>query len=252
MGVIKPPWISQGWFRQCSFNYCDHFGDKQSLAEVCKICQEDLERLGKYRKEGKDPYDMKNVFKDVSESLAKTTAMIAKEAKRMGIDLDNLDDDYEEPPPAKNYPIYKLVTKYGNHVERIINNLSEVPIDADIELLSRVVDAFSHSRNYVIAKISRALSSHWEEERDPNDQTEDSKTSAFLAYIAIERNSRAALAIARHKPLRDLKQKHLKFAKLSLEVADIIKKQFFPKYKLAYREFGAEEYDRLYQKYAIA
>lgn len=48
------------------------------------------------------------------------------------------------------------------------------------------------------------------------------------------------------KPLRDLKQKYLQFAKLSIELCQIIKKQFFPNYKLVYREFGTEEYDRYF------
>lgn len=247
MGVIKPPWISQDWFRRCPFNYCDHFGDKQRLAEVCKICQDELEYKAQCKREGKDPYDMENVFKEVGKNLAETMAMIQEEAKRMGIDLDNVEDDYEEPPPARQYPIYKLVDKYGDQVERMIRNLSDIPIDTDSRLVAKAVDAFSHSRHYVVAKISRALSSRWEEERDPLIDADDAKTSAFLAYVAIERNCRAALALARHKPLRDLKQKHLKFAKLSLEMAGIIKQHFFPKYRLSsYREFGTEDYDQLF------
>src|SRR3989344_5120286 len=210
MGVIKPPWTSQEWFRRCLFNYCDHFGDKQRLATICKICQEELDYLGKCQKEGKNPYDMKNVFKEVGDNLAKVMVMVHQEAKRLGIDLDNLDDDYKE-------------------------------------VLKKTMDVFSHSRHYIIAKIGRALSSRWYEEQDPEDDTEDSKTSALLAYVAIERNSRAALALSRHKPLRDLKQKHLKFAKLSLEVAQTIKEEFFPKENLAYREFGTKEYDQIFK-----
>src|SRR3989338_2272431 len=247
MGVIKPPWTSQERFRRCLFNYCDHFGDKQRLATICKICQEELDYLGKCQKEGKNPYDMKNVFKEVGDNLAKVMVMVHQEAKRLGIDLDNLDDDYKEPPTAKKYQIYKLITKYADHVERIMNNLSEVPIDTDMEVLKKTMDVFSHSRHYIIAKIGRALSSRWYEEQDPEDDTEDSKTSALLAYVAIERNSRAALALSRHKPLRDLKQKHLKFAKLSLEVAQTIKEEFFPKENLAYREFGTKEYDQIFK-----
>lgn len=114
MGVIKPPWISQEWFRQCPFNYCDHFGDKKRLAEVCKICQEELEYQAKCKKEGKDPYDMKNVFQEIGDNLAKTMVLVRQEAERMGIDLENLDGEYEEPPRPNNNPIYKLVAKYGD------------------------------------------------------------------------------------------------------------------------------------------
>jgi len=247
MGVIKPPWVSQKWFRQCPFNYCDHFGNKQRLATICKICQEELDYLARCKKEGKDPYDMKNVFKEFGDNLAKTMILIREEAQRMGIDLNNLDDDYEKPPSAKKYPIYKLVTKYADHVEKTMNNISEVPIDADMELLKNAMDVFSHSRHYIIAKIARALSSRWYEEQDSEGDTEDYKTSALFAYMAIERNSRAALALSRHKPLSDLKQKYLRFAKLSIELTEIIKREFFPKYKQSYREFGTEEYDQIFK-----
>lgn len=246
MGVIKPPWISQKWFRQCPFNYCDHFGNKQKLAEVCIICKEELEHLEKCKREGKNPYSREETFKVIGENLAKIMVMIQEEARRMGIDLNNLEDDYKEPPPSNKYPIYKLVSKYGDRVEKVINNLSEVPIDTDQELAIKATDAFSHSRHYAIAKIIRALSSRWSEKQDPEDDTEDSRTSALLSYVAIERNSRAALALAEHKPLGDLKQKYLKFAKLSITLCQIIKKQFFPSYRLSYREFGTEEYDRYF------
>lgn len=251
MGIIKPPWITNEWFGQCPFNYCDHFGNQERLAEVCKICKEELEYKARCLVEGKDPNDLGEAFKVIGENFTRVMEMIQEEAKRMGIDLNNIEDDYEESPPAKNYPIYRLVTKYGNSVERIVNNLSLVPKDSDMELLTKAVDAFSHSRYFAIVKTDRALSSKWEEERDPEDEVEDSKTSALFAFIALERNSRAALALSRHKPLIDLKVNHLKFAKLSLETAQMIKQHFFPKEKLVYREFGCEDYDECFSQYLL-
>lgn len=249
MGVIKPPWVSNEWFRQCPFNYCDHFGNRERLAEVCKICEEEIQYHARCLVEGRDPYDWGEVFKEIGEKFRKTMQMIQEEADRMGIDLNNIDDDYEKPPPANKYPIYKLLCKYGHTVERMINNLTLVPKDSDIELLSKAMEVFSHSRTFAIVKIARALSSKWEEEKDPNDDLDDSKTSALFAYLAIERNSSAALALAHHKPLAGIKVKHLKFAKLSLETSELIKQQFFPKDKLVYREFGCEEYDNCFEKY---
>lgn len=246
MGIVKPPWISQYWFRQCPFNYCDHFGNKRRLSEVCLICKDELERLARYKKEGKDPNDMKNVFKDLEETMTKTLVMVTEEAKHMGVDLDKIEDDYEESEDYHKNPLFKLVLRYGFKVEAVINNLSEVPVNADRDLLIKAVDAFSHSRHYVIAKIGRAISSRWEEENDPEDKTLDAKTSAFLAYIAVIRNSQAALALAAHKPMAYAKSDHLKFAKVSIEVADIIKKEFFQKEELAYKEFGCEEYEEIF------
>ena len=246
MGIVKPPWISRYWFRQCPFNYCDHFGNKKRLSEVCLICKDELERFARYKKDGKDPNDMKNVFKDLEETMTKTLAMITEEAKRMGIDLDKIEDNNEEPPDYQRNPIFKLVLRYGLKVEAVIKNLSEVPVDSNGELLIKAVDAFSHSRHYVIATVGRAISSRWEEKNDPEDEILDAKTSAFLAYIAIIRNSHAALALAAHKPMAYAKSDHLKFAKVSFEVADVIKKEFFQKDELDYKEFGCEEYEEIF------
>lgn len=245
MGVIRPPWVSKSWFDKCPFNYCDHFGNQKLLAIICKICKEDLKRKEFYKKLGVDPYDWKYVFKDMRDDLAKVHKMLEKEAKRLGIDLDNL-EDIEEPPGPETYPIFKLVKKYGDQVEKIIKNLQVIPINADLNLVMKTVDVLSHSRHYIIAKIGRSLSSRWEGEKDPRDDLNDSKTSALFAYVAIERNSRALLALSKHKPLKELKEKFIKFAAVSLDIAEVIKEEFFPKDKLIYKELGCEEYDRLF------
>lgn len=241
MGVIRPPWVSKDWFTKCPFNYCDHFGNQELLSSVCKVCKADLERIEKYKKQGKDPQDLKNVFIDIGKNLANTMAMVTKHAKEMGIDLDNLPELPEE-PPHESYPIFNTVSSYGKRVERTINELQEIPMDADMELVIKSASALSHSRHYMVAKIGRAVGSRFEEEQDPDDDLDDSKTSAFLAYIAIERNSRALISLAKHKPLTYLKEKHLKLAKTSLKLCGAIKEEFFPKDKLIYEEFGQIDY----------
>lgn len=238
MGVIKPPWVSKKWFNRTPFNYCDHFGDKEKLAIKCRICKDEIERIERYRKEGKDPYDMKNVFEDIGKDLALSLAMVAKKAEEMGIDLDNLPDEEDDGPPHESCPIFNTVGKYGEKIEKTIKELEIVPIDVDMELIMKLVDILSHSRHYIVAKIGRSLSSRWEEIKDPDDDLDDSKTSAFLAYIAIERNSKAFLVLAQHKPLKSMKIKHLKLAKLSLTLCEFIRVEFFPDEKLEYEEFG--------------
>ncbi|OGK14244.1 hypothetical protein A3B40_04430 [Candidatus Roizmanbacteria bacterium RIFCSPLOWO2_01_FULL_37_16] len=242
MGIIRPPWISREWFAQGPFNYCDHFGNKLLLATVCKICDDELKRDMLYKKAGKNPNDWNNVFKDVVESLAKVRKMLEKDAKRLGIDLSNLPDDYDEGPEPESYPIYRLIRKYGDRVEKIIKMFEAVPIDADEKLIKKALEALSHSRYYICAKIARTLNSRYEEQKDPEDDLFDSKTSAFFAFIAIERNLRALLALAKHKPLDSLREKLLRFAKISLEMADLIRLEFFPDNKLEYREFGGVEF----------
>lgn len=248
---MRPPWISKRWFNKCPFNYCDHFGNKERLATVCKICKEDIKRIDRYIKEGKDPYAWENVFKDIAKDLAETMKLLYEGAKKWGIDLDSLPDkEIPEPPRSDTYPIYRLVTKYSDGLRAIIKELEVVPIKTDTELLEKAVDVLAHSEHYIVAKIGRALSSRWRWKDDPmmND-VHDDKTSALLAFIAIERNSRALLALSKHKPLSHLRTRHLKLAKLSLQLCNVIKEEFFPKYRLDYEEFGAEETDSYFKHF---
>lgn len=245
MGVIRPPWVSKDWFSQCPFNYCDHFGDKEVLATVCKICKDEPQREKLYKKAGKDPHDLKYVFQDVADSLAQTMKMIQEKAKEMGVDLDNR-DDVEEPPPPEKDPIFNLIKKYGDKIDRAIKELYFLPVDTDKYLIEKALDVLSHSRHYIIAKTARALSSRWEEQRDSEDDLFDSKTSAFLAYIAMERNSRAFLTLSKHRPLLELKQEHLKLASLSIKMVDLLKEEFFPQDKLNYSEFGCDSYNEVF------
>lgn len=247
MGVVKPPWVSKDWFAQCPFNYCDHFGEKEILATVCKICKDELNRLKLYKKAGEDPYDIKNVFKDVAENLSHTMQLVQEEAERMGMDLDSIPDEEDDTPPAENYPIYNLMRKYSKQVEKIIKSLEFVPPNADIQLVEKAVDSLAHSQHYILAKTYRALSSRWEEAKSPlGDELDDAKTSAFLAYLAIERNARALLAVSKHKLLGN-KEKYLKFALVSFEMAKMLQEEFFPDEKLLYKEFGCEEYDECFE-----
>ncbi len=249
MGVVRPPWISKSWFTKCPFNYCDHFGNQEVLATVCKVCKEDLDRKRFYKKAGKDPNDPKYVFQDMVENFTKVHKMIEKDAKRLGIDLAAIPDEEDSAPEPDTYPIFLLMQSYGDQVEKIIKNLSAVPLDTNMELVTRAIDGLAHSRGYIIAKTARALHSRYEEKDDEiMQELADSKTSALFAYMAIERNSRALLALATHKPLRTWQETHIKFASVSLELLDMLREEFFPEDALDYEEFGSEEYDKCFKE----
>lgn len=70
----------------------------------------------------------------------------------------------------------------------------------------------------------------------------DSKTSAPFAYVAVQRNCRALLALVKRKPLIEWRDEHLKLAKLSLRVSALIKEEFFPLEDLIYEEFGCDDF----------
>lgn len=228
MGLIRPPWISKSWFARFPFNYCDHFGDKRVLVKVCIICKEDLKSSHK---------DVKQVLKEVGKNLTRTIKLIRKDAQSMGIDLSNLSEDDEPEPDPNNNPVYRIVCEYGKQIDKFRKLFEFVPYDTDIDLVNRALDVFDHSRLYMVVKINRAIH---------NNDLDDSKTSAFLAYIAIERNSRALLALSRHRPFIDQKMEILLLAKKSLDIVDLIKDEFFPDEILDYEEFGYYDFSNVY------
>ncbi|MBI4084579.1 MAG: hypothetical protein HY431_01595 [Candidatus Levybacteria bacterium] len=244
MGVIKPSWISKRWFDQCPFNYCDHFGDQELLATVCKICKDDIQRKKLYAKAGKDPYDLKNVFQDMADSFAETHRLLEKMAKEQGIDLNDLSDVPEDDAPGpETYPLYHLTMQYSKSVRQTISMLYAKSATKQSELAEKAMDVLAHSEHYILAKLARAFHSLWEEQKDREDYgLYDSKTSAFLAYLAIVRNKKALHAIARHPSFQSKKKQYKNFAIASEELARLIREKFFPRKKLRYREFGCEEY----------
>lgn len=247
MGVIRPPWVTKTWFSQCPFNYCDHFGDKYVLATMCKICKDEIIREKLYKKAGKDPNDMKEVFKDIGNSLAHALYLLHKEAERLGIDLNNL-EDVEEAPEPDNYPLFQAVTSYGKAVGNFIHKLSKTPVFTnDIPLIEKALEVLSHSRFYIVAKTHRAYSSKWEEAKDPENDLDDSKSSAFLAYIAIVRNEHTIRKLLNEGVIHySLTRLAVQIRRASEEIAEYIREEFFPKDKLDYKEFGCNSYNKLF------
>lgn len=248
MGVVHPPWVSDKDYKSTPFNYCDHFGDQKELSLECKICKDDIKWREKCTREGKDPNDIGEALKEVGKKFALVKEMVQRDAKKRGIDLDaSLDEPTKKPPSAKRYKIYKLICKYGDKIHSVLKDLEEVPSHANIKVILKAIDVLAHSRTYMIVKIARALNSRWEEQRDSDFAVvNDSKTSALLAYMAIERNSRALYWLANQKPLSVTRRKYLKLAKISIDLLEIIQDEFFEGIEPEYKEFGCDSYNKLF------
>lgn len=226
MGVIRPPWIPRKWFRSCPFNYCDHFGDKEVLGKVCVVCREDL----KNNIPSEYYYEIKTTPSDLWEE---TISLVVNNKL---IDLED-DKDYAA------IPVYRMIQQYGYHIHSAIQGLQSVPEKADIQLVNKSMDVLSHSRFYIVVKLTRALSSREAAQgREFDFGIADSKTSAFFAYIAIKRNARALLALSKHRPLVNRRVYYLKLASVSVELYEMIQQEFFPDDKLIYEEIGCNDF----------
>lgn len=242
MGVVKLPWVPEHVFTKLAFNYCDHFGDKKILVRFCKVCREEEERKEKYKRAGKDPYDLRNVFADIRRDMEKTVIMLHKKAKEWGVNLNTLDDDGDEEIEPQDFPIYRLVEKYGFLVGENINKIYPVWERHKVKLLKEALEVLGHSRSYVLAKIYRAIFSKQEEDNDEMlREIPDSKTSAFFAYLGIKRNYLIAIKLSQVFEDLTLKEKFLKFADISLELCEQIRREFFPNDALEYKEWGCSD-----------
>ncbi|MBI4028810.1 MAG: hypothetical protein HY376_00365 [Candidatus Blackburnbacteria bacterium] len=243
MGVIKPPW-EDALFEQYPFNYCDHFGDKSELVKICIICRET---------QRSDENDISS-FSESTDDLAKVmrnlhaSTEIIRARHAINFELDDLGDK-----------LYTVALNYGDQAKVIIEKLKVVPSSANKELVDMSIDALLHSENFVSSKIRRAITSFIRETDSPvlenyksffakNSSTAyDSKISALLACVALERNAKALFKLYEHPPLYYLRSVLFSLSQLSLDLADQIHKIFFPKEELFYLEFGADSYNNCFK-----
>lgn len=243
MGVIRPPWISKEFFSKCPFNYCDHFGNKEILALICKICVHEVDRKTLLRNKDRDLLEMKYVDHDIAKDLAKTLVLVNEEAEAMGINLSNYTAEvFKNIYLSHNNTLLAKIDRYGQWIEKAIQVLDSVLSEENKFLIIKAIDALSHSRHYIYVKTRRAYSSKQEEEEQYDYDLQDSKTSAFYAYIAAERNSRVFLTLSLYKPLQVLKKRHTQLTRLSIEIGLLIREEFFSNEGTKYVEFGYDEF----------
>ncbi|MBU4331620.1 hypothetical protein KKD19_06045 [Patescibacteria group bacterium] len=81
--------------------------------DECPFCGRRNRQIKKHLARGEDPDSMKAVFEDVEENFKEVGEMLRKDAKRMGIDLNNLDDaDCQPSPEPDELPLYNQVYKW--------------------------------------------------------------------------------------------------------------------------------------------
>jgi hypothetical protein len=228
-GAVRPPWINKEDFYHLPFNYCDRWCERCDLTEICRVFQDEQKSRKKFIKQGKDPDSWEYVFETVRDNLEKTMKLIEKGAKRWRIDLSKIDDsDYQPQPRPQKFPLYNLVEKFSKSLEKLLKNLEMVPIETDGRLVLENREVISHYRFLILAKTYRALTSKLEEDKDKDkdDQTFDSKTSAFIVVNGLMSISEALANLTKHRPLQPLKSRMVRLGKTSLDLAKVINSQF--------------------------
>lgn len=123
----------------------------------CKICGKIKQDRLRHIMAGEDPDSMESVFEDVGRNLKETLAMVRRDAKRLGIDVTNI-DDIQEPPEPWDFPLYEKVKTWHDAVANIA-----ATADAQGPAWLRTeaaLDLFWYA-NTLTAKVYRQLCNRW-------------------------------------------------------------------------------------------
>lgn len=252
MGVFRLPWVSEEWLWQCPFNYCDHFGDKEVLAKICTICKEDLAREAEYQKLDDELAKQEAVFDNLEDALEHASALLGREVKEDPKTGEIVSKQPQIREPEEEYPLYQVAHQYGREIHTVIMKLINSNQFGENKMLSAAIDVLMHSENYVAVKISRAVFSRAEEVKMAIDELDDSKTSAFFAYAALERNAKALDALANQQPPLSTLTEYDHLAELSHKLATMIRDDFFAETDMNFEEYGCESYNNLFQAHNAA
>lgn len=226
-GANRPAWIDKEMFYKMPFNFCDRFCEKCQLTHLCRVFRNEQKTREKYLKKGKDPDPFEFAFEVVRDNFAKVRKLLQKDAKRLGIDLNNLNEsNYQPPPEPEEFPLYNLVNRFSKRLEKLHQELEVIPVEANEELIIENLKVISHYQYLVLGKVYRAFTSRIEEEQDKDDRTFDSLTSVFITINGFIAISEALVNLAHHRPLNVLRKKLLHLGEISLDLARSIDSEF--------------------------
>ncbi len=228
-GANRPLWVDIQDFFRMPFNYCDRWCEKCRLTNECRVFKNEEESKKEWIKAGKDPDSMEYVFDTVGKSFKKVRELIGKDAKRFGINLDEIDcsQDEKEPEP-ETFEIYQLALKFSKAGRKILSDLQVVTEDVDENLLISNAEIISHYNLAIPAKVYRAILSREEEKKDPDiiESCPDARNSGFLLVNWINEIIASLNVLMNHPPLRPTREKLAKFKKVAVNLRDIINIEF--------------------------
>lgn len=236
MSVLRPMWIAKEDFYNMPFNFCNHWCERCQFIDICTVFQEGEKDRKRAIKEGKDPDSMKFAFEVMQKNLRKTFQMIARDAKRMGIPLEELNkvdeedlEKYEkEEELLQEHPLKKQTDRWSDHIHIFLKKFTEVPIETPIAIVLEAQEVLSWYQSLVSAKVFRALDSDRREQKYPEDwRSYDEKTSAFIACNGLIEVSDVLMRLAAEKSLHDIKHMCLFLSMESLELARILSQTFY-------------------------
>ena len=161
---VMPKWMDCTWRRiPCG-------------RDDCPICGRIKRDRKKHLARGEDPDSMEAALEDVGNNFKEALAMIKKDAKRMGIDISNI-DDIKEPPKPHEFPLYNKINSWRHDIYQMAEQASE-NLEAWPEL-EPGLDLFWYA-NTTLAKTYRQLCNRWHLEQGDEYGEEDYEYTKYV------------------------------------------------------------------------
>lgn len=155
--------------------------------KTCRICGRLIRDRQRHLKAGDDPDNMEAALEDVSLNFSEALENLGKWARQNGIEITNLENIKELPPPA-HFPLYNIIARWREEVMDLIN-AETGKYGAWIN--SEQVEDLIWYANLLTAKTYRQLCNHWHiEEGDKYGRFDHEYTKYILGEcIKILKNS---------------------------------------------------------------
>jgi len=201
------------------YNYCDRWCERCTMTSRCLTYQMDKEDSEEYGQES-GSMDNEKFWQRIHDSFQLTLDMIRDDAKKFGIDIDNLPDDPElnqkiedQHEAARNHPVTQFAEKYMHSSldwmknsdkiikekikeleQKAIMDIAGVDPEEELEMLDDCLSVVSWYQMQITVKLSRAFNSRLSELEDAivglefDNMLKDSDGSAKVALIGIDRS----------------------------------------------------------------
>jgi hypothetical protein len=203
-------------------NYCDRRCERCDSTDRC-LLHDEIEKAGRrHRRRGEDPHDLDVAIEDAGRALERARRLIARRAKRMGIDLNEIARQAAWVPHADRsridaHPLalegmcyftigQELVKAVGENINMLCEDVGRRSSfmnvkgeAAELTKVSEALDVLSWDISLVAVKIKRALGGLFRDGEDDVGEDEfhlqDAEATAALVLSCLDRDTRALLAI---------------------------------------------------------
>ena len=171
----------------------------------------------------------------VADNFKKMKKMLDKDAKKLGIDLNNLEEEIPEEKISledelEKYPLYRLISEYSKKIKDFLEELSYVVLETDKKAIDNL-EIINYYQLLLPAKIYRACISKEEEEEMGNDTTMDSQTSGFIAIRGLKAIIASLCNLSTNRYLKPSRRKITNLIGISEDLVSLIVQELTPEIK---------------------